>query len=76
MVWACHNCTGLSKTVLNGTVRRNRRKGRQRKLREDKIQDWMDLELRELVRRVEDSKKLCRLVVRLCRAPKFYKTTG
>ena len=36
--------SGLVKTILQGTVKGERRKGRQRKRWEDKIREWMQLE--------------------------------
>ena len=46
--------SGLAKTVLQGTVRGGRRRGRQRKWWEDNIWDWTGLELSDAVRRAEE----------------------
>ena len=56
MKWYGHvtRASGLSKTVLRGTVRGGRRRGRQRKRCEDNIPDWMGLELSDAVRRAEE----------------------
>ena len=37
--------SGLDKTILQGTVKRGRRQGRQRKRGEDNIREWIGLEL-------------------------------
>ena len=37
--------SGLSKTILQGTVKEGRRQGRQRKRWEDNIREWTGLEL-------------------------------
>ena len=36
-------CSGLAKTILQGTVKRNRR-GRQKKRREDNIKEWTGMD--------------------------------
>ena len=43
--WYGHvSCSsGLAKTILQGTVKRGRRQGRQRKRREDNIREWTGL---------------------------------
>jgi hypothetical protein len=45
---------GLAKTILQGTVRGNRRRGGQRKRWEDNIQEWTGMGLAESQRAVED----------------------
>ena len=45
---------GLAKTILQGTVNGNRRRGRQRKRWEDNIADWTGLRLSETIRKAED----------------------
>ena len=60
---------GLAKTVLQGTVRGGRRRGRQRKRWEDNITEWTGLELGELVRRAEDRKGWRGLVAMSSAAP-------
>ena len=44
--WYRHVCrsSGLAKTILQGTVKGERRQGRQRKRWEDIIREWTDLE--------------------------------
>ena len=56
MKWYRHvtRASGPSKTVLQGTVRGERRRGRQRKRWEDNIRDWTGLELSDAVRRAEE----------------------
>ena len=66
----------LAKTVLQGTVREGRRRGRQRKRWEDNIRDWTDLELSDAVRRAEEREEWRMLVARSCGAPTVPKTMG
>ena len=42
----CHvsRSSGLAKTILQGTVKRGRRRGRQKKRWEDNIREWAGLE--------------------------------
>ena len=49
--------SGLAKTILQGTVRRERRQGRQRKRWEDNIREWTGLEFAKFQRAVENSEK-------------------
>ena len=60
---------GLAKTVLQGTVRGGRKRGRQKKRWEDNIAEWTSLKLSELVRRAEDRKGWRRLVAKSSVAP-------
>ena len=46
--------TGLAKVILQGTVQGGRRKGRQKKTREDNISEWTGLGLGEALRKAED----------------------
>ena len=46
--------SGLAKTILQGTVKRGRRQGRQRKRWEDKIREWTGLEFSKSQRAVEN----------------------
>ncbi|GFO03182.1 hypothetical protein PoB_002968700 [Plakobranchus ocellatus] len=43
----------LAKTIMQGTVQRGRRRGRQRERWHDNIKEWTGLELRDTLRRVE-----------------------
>ena len=56
MKWYGHvtRVFGFAKTVLQGTVREGRRRGRQRKRWEDNSRDWTGLELSDVVRRTEE----------------------
>ena len=45
--------SGLSKTILQGTVNGSRRRGRQKKKWEDNITEWTGLELRNTLRSAE-----------------------
>ena len=46
--------SGLAKTILQGTVKRGRRQGRQRKRWENNIREWTDLEFGRSQRAVEN----------------------
>ena len=54
-----HVCrsSGLSKTVLQGTVKGGRRQGRQKKTFENNIREWTGLEFAKSQRAVENRKK-------------------
>ena len=46
--------SGLAKTIVQGTVKRGRRQGRQRKWWEDNIREWTGLEFGKSQRAVEN----------------------
>ena len=50
--------SGLAKTILQGTVKRGRRQGGQRKRWEDNIREWTCLEFGKSQRAVENMEKL------------------
>ena len=52
----------MTKTVLQGTVRGARRRGRQRKRWEDNIKEWTGLDFSETQRAADDRKKWRQLV--------------
>ena len=56
--WYCHvsRSSGLSKTILHGTVKEGRRQGTQRKRWEDSIREWTGLEFARSRRAVENKK--------------------
>ena len=56
--------SGLAKTILQGTVKGGRRKGRQRKRWEDNIREWTCLEFAKSQRAVENRKNERKLVVK------------
>ena len=56
--------SGLAKTILQGTVKRGRRQGRQRKTWEDNIREWTGLEFANSQRAVENREKWRTLVVK------------
>ena len=56
--------SGLAKTILQGTVKGGRRRGRQRKRWEDNIREWTGLELAKSQRAVENEEKWRKLVVK------------
>ena len=68
MKWYGHvtRASGLAKTVLQGTVRGGRRRGRQRKRWEHNIRDWTGLELSDTVRRAEEREEWRMLVAMSC----------
>ena len=56
--------SGLAETSLQGTVRRGRRQGGQRKRWEDNIREWTGLEFGKSKRAVENMKKWRKLVAK------------
>ena len=60
---------GLVKTVLQGTVRGQRKRGRQRKRWEDNITEWTRLKMGEAIRHAEDREGWRRLVFNSSLAP-------
>ena len=56
--------SGLTKTVVQGTVQGGRRRGRQRKRWEDKIKEWTGLEWNIILRKAEKREELRKLVVK------------
>ena len=78
MKWYGHvkRASELAKTVLQGTVRGGRRRGRLRKRLEDIIRDWTGLGLSDAVRRAEEREKWPMFVARSCGAPTVPKTIG
>ena len=56
--------SGLAKTILQGTVKRGRRQGRQRKSWEDNIREWTGLEFAKSQQAVENIEKWRKLVVK------------
>ena len=56
--------SGLSKTILQGTVKGGRRQGRQRKRWEDNIRKWTGLEFAKSPRAMENRGKWMKLVVK------------
>ena len=62
--------SGLSKTILQGTVKGGRRQGRQRKRWEDNIREWTGLEFGKSQRAVENREKWRKLVAKSSVVPK------
>ena len=56
--------TGLTKTILQSTVKGGRRQGRQRKRWEDNIREWTGLEFGRTQRAVENREKWRKLVAK------------
>ena len=69
--WYSHvsRSSGLAKTILRGTVNRDRRQGRQRKTWED-IREWIGLEFGKSQRAVENKEKWRKLVAKSSVVPK------
>ena len=62
--------SGLAKTILQGTVKEGRRRGRQRKRWEDNIREWTGLEFAKSQRAVENGGKWRKLVAKSSVVPK------
>ena len=56
--------SGLAKTILQGTVREGRRRGRQRKRWEDNIKEWTGRVWNTLLRKAENREEWRKLVVK------------
>ena len=71
LIWFGHMIRGggLAKTVLQGTVRGGRKRGRQKKRWEDNIAEWTGLKLSEAIRHAEDREKWRELVYRSSAVP-------
>ena len=62
--WHVSHSSGLAKTILQGTVKGERRQGRQRKRWEDNIREWTGLEFATSQRAVENREKWRKLVAK------------
>ena len=49
--------SGMAKTILQGTVKGARRRGRQKKRREDNIKEWAGMGFRDSLRAAEDTER-------------------
>jgi hypothetical protein len=68
--------SGLTKTILQGTVQGSRKRGRQRKKWDDNIKEWTDLNINEL-RKTENREEWRKLVVTASQsAPTVTQTKG
>ena len=56
--------SGLAKTIIQGTVQGGRRRGRQRMLWEDTINEWTGLEWNITLRKAENREESRKLVVK------------
>ena len=61
--------SGLVKTILLGTVKGGRRRGKQRKRCEDDIREWTGLEFAKSQRAVENREEWRKLVAKLSVVP-------
>ena len=70
--WYGHvfHSSGLSKTILQGTVKGGRRQGRQRKRWEDNIREWTGLGFGKSQRAVKNREKWRKLVAKSAMVPK------
>ena len=66
----------LAKTIMQGTVRGGRRRGRQKRRWEDNIREWTGLTLGQATRKAEDRDVWRELIVRKSGAPTVQTTTG
>ena len=73
MRWYGHitRSTGLAKMILQGTVQRGTRKGRQKKRWEDNISEWTGLGLAEALRKAGDREEWRKLVTRSSLMPQM-----
>ena len=62
MIWSCFPFIRSGQTILQGTVKGERRQGRQRKRWEDNIREWTGLEFDKSQRVVENREKWRKLV--------------
>ena len=51
---ACFKVTGLAKTILQGTVKGKRKRGRQKKRWEDNIKEWTGMDFASSTRAAEN----------------------
>ena len=65
--------SGLAKTILQGTVRGSRKRGRQKKRWEDNVREWTEMGLAESQRAVEDRARWRRVVAQASWAPQRLK---
>ena len=56
--------SGLTKTIMQGTVKGERRQGRQKKRWEDNIMEWTGLEFAKFQKAAENREKWRKLVVK------------
>ena len=64
--WYGHvpRCSGLAKSILQGTVKGGRRQGRQRKRLGENIREWTGLKFAKSLRAVENKEEWRKLVVK------------
>ena len=69
--WYGHvsHSSGLAKTILQGTVKGGRKRGRQRKRWEDNIRKWTSLEFTKSQRAVQNRGKWRKLIVKSSAVP-------
>ena len=63
--------SGLAKTILKGTVKRGRRRVRQKKKRADNIREWTGLEFAKSPGAVENREKWRKLAVKSTVVPQL-----
>ena len=67
--------SGLAKTILQGTVKRGRRQGRQKRW-EDNIREWTGLEFAKFQRALESREKWRKLVAKSSVVPQLPSRLG
>ena len=68
--------SGLSKTILHGTVPGGRKRGRQKKRWEDNIKEWTVLQLSDTLKKAESREEWRKLVAKTPVAPRLSMTKG
>ena len=69
MVWSYLPFIRSGQNIFQGTVKRGRRQGRQRKSLEDNFRKWTGLEFAKSQTAVENREKRRKLVVKSCVVP-------
>ena len=54
MFWPCFKASGLAKTILQGTVKGKRKRGRRKKRWEDNIKEWTGMDFASSTRAAEN----------------------
>ena len=57
MVWPCFKVFWIAKTILQGTVKGKRKRGRQKKRWEDNIKEWTGMDFANSTRAAENRKR-------------------
>ena len=68
--WLVSKSTGLAKTILQGTVKEKRKRGRQKKRREDNINEWTGMDFASSTRAAENRSRWKGIVANLSVVPR------